>query len=151
MAAISVDRTFIAELIYLTGISAPCVKTIHTELNSIIKLTSNGQSCLSVCLSFRLPVPATSPLMPHLVTNTFNSALPPQIMCHLHSVSSFSQELHLLSRLWPPPPPPPNHSPLLFLLSSSSPGPRCSCIIIMPRVERLTCPQPWPLRPQISS
>lgn len=51
-------------------------------------------------LSVSLSAPATSPLMPHLVTNTFNSALPPQIMCHLHSASSFSQELfsqHLLS------------------------------------------------------
>lgn len=38
---------------------------------SINKLTSNGQSCFSVRLSFS---PAcTSPLMPHLVTNTFNS------------------------------------------------------------------------------
>ncbi len=148
MAPISLYRTCVTELIRLTGISVPCVKTIHTELNSIIKLTSNGQSCLSVCLSFRLPVPATSPLMPHLVTNTFNSELPPQIMCHLHSVSSFSQELHLLSGV--------HHHHLLlllllliillflFLLSSSSSSlcPCCSCIIIMPRVERLTCPQP---------
>lgn len=44
------------------------------------------------CLPCRLH---WSSLMPHLVTNTFNSALPPQIMCHLSS--SFARELHLIS------------------------------------------------------
>lgn len=86
------------ELISIWLILVPCMKTIQ----AINKLTYNEQSFLSVSLSLL----AMSPLMPHLVTNTFNSALPPQIMCHLHSALSFSQELfsqHLLSGLWPPP------------------------------------------------
>lgn len=54
--------------------------------NIFFKVTVSNKG-FSVCLS----AAATSPLMPHLVTNTFNSALPPQIMCHLYSLLSFSE------------------------------------------------------------